>query len=183
MKLLADFFPIILFFVAYQAWDIYVATAVAIGASAIQIAWILVRGRKVEPMQWTTLLIIAVFGGMTLFFRDETFIKWKPTVVYALFAVGLVVARYALGRNLIRSMMEKQVRLPDPVWGSLNWLWVAFFCTMAVLNIVVAYSFSTDLWVQFKLFGTLVLTVLFIIGQALWIGRHAEEIPREESPQ
>ncbi len=175
MKLLADFLPIILFFVAYQAWDIYVATAVAIAASAIQIAWTLVRGHRVEPMQWATLLIIVVFGGMTLFVRDETFIKWKPTVVYALFAAGLVVARYGLGRNLIRSMMEKQVRLPDPVWSSLNWVWVAFFCAMAVLNIVVAYTFSTDLWVQFKLFGTLGLTVLFIVAQALWIGRHAEE--------
>ena len=175
MKLLADFFPIILFFVAYQAWDIYVATAVAIAASAVQIVWTLVRGRKVEPMQWVTLLIIAVFGGMTLFFRDETFIKWKPTVVYALFATGLVVARYALGRDLIRAMMEKQVRLPEPVWGSLSWVWVGFFCAMAVLNIVVAYTFSTDLWVQFKLFGTLGLTVVFILAQALWIGRHAEE--------
>jgi intracellular septation protein len=175
MKLLADFFPIILFFVAYQAWDIYVATAVAIAASAVQIVWTLVRGRKVEPMQWVTLLIIAVFGGMTLFFRDETFIKWKPTVVYALFAAGLVVARYALGRDLIRAMMEKQVRLPEPVWGSLSWVWVGFFCAMAVLNIVVAYTFSTDLWVQFKLFGTLGLTVVFILAQALWIGRHAEE--------
>lgn len=147
----------------------------AIAASAVQIVWTLVRGRKVEPMQWVTLLIIAVFGGMTLFFRDETFIKWKPTVVYALFAAGLVVARYALGRDLIRAMMEKQVRLPEPVWGSLSWVWVGFFCAMAVLNIVVAYTFSTDLWVQFKLFGTLGLTVVFILAQALWIGRHAEE--------
>ncbi len=175
MKLLTDFLPIVLFFIAYEAWDIYVATAVAIAASAIQIAWTLLRGRKVEPMQWATMLIIAVFGGMTLFFRDETFIKWKPTVVYALFAIGLVVARHAMGRNLIRAMMEKQVRLPAPAWASLNWVWVGFFCCMAVLNIVVAYSFSTDLWVQFKLFGTLGLTVLFIIAQALWIGRHAEE--------
>jgi intracellular septation protein len=175
MKLLADFFPIILFFVAYQAWDIYVATGVAILASAAQVAWTLLRGRKVEPMQWATMLIIAVFGGMTLFFRAETFIKWKPTVVYALFAAGLLFARFALGRNLIRSMMEKQVQLPDAVWGSLHWVWVAFFCCMAVLNIVVAYTFSTDFWVQFKLFGTLGLTLLFILAQALWIGRHAEE--------
>lgn len=175
MKLLADFLPIILFFVAYEVWDIYVATAVAIAASAIQIGWTLLRGRKVEPMQWTTMLVIAVFGGMTLFFRDETFIKWKPTVVYALFAVGLLVARHAMGRNLIRAMMEKQVRLPEAVWGSLNWVWAGFFACMAVLNILVAYSFSTDLWVQFKLFGTLILTVVFIIAQALWIGRYAEE--------
>ncbi|MCO5122102.1 MAG: septation protein A [Burkholderiaceae bacterium] len=175
MKLLADFLPIILFFIAYQVWDIYVATAVAIAASAMQIAWTLLRGRKVEPMQWTTMLIIAVFGGMTLFFRDETFIKWKPTVVYGLFAIGLLVARYGMGRNLIRTMMEKQVSLPDPIWTSLNWVWVAFFAVMGILNVVVAYTFSTDFWVQFKLFGTLGLTVLFIVAQALWIGRHAEE--------
>lgn len=182
MKLLADFLPIILFFIAYQVWDIYVATAVAIAASAIQIAWTLLRGRKVEPMQWITMLIIALFGGLTLFFRDETFIKWKPTMVYALFAVGLLVARHAMDRNLIRAMMEKQVRLPEPVWASLNWVWVAFFLAMAALNIVVAYGFSTDVWVQFKLFGTLALTVLFIVAQALWIGRHAEEATEESSP-
>jgi intracellular septation protein len=175
MKLLADFFPIILFFVAYKVWDIYVATAVAIGASVLQIGWILARGRRVEPMQWTSVLIIVVFGGMTLAFQDETFIKWKPTVLYGLFAGALLVARHALGRDLIRAMMERQVRLPAPMWATLNWLWIGFFALMAVLNVVVAYSFSTDLWVQFKLFGTLGLTLLFVLLQALWIGRHAEE--------
>lgn len=175
MKLLADFLPIVLFFVAYEIWDIYVATAVAIAASALQIAWTAVRGGRVEPMQWATLLIIVVFGGMTLVFRNEIFIKWKPTVVYALFAGALVIARYAMGRDLIRAMMGRQLSLPDAIWSRLSWAWVGFFLCMAGLNVAVAYTFSTDVWVQFKLFGTLALTLLFIFGQAIWIGRHARE--------
>lgn len=173
MKLISDFLPIVLFFIAYEVRDIYFATAVAIAASVVLIAWTALRGRRVEPMQWATLLIIVVFGGLTLLLRDETFIKWKPTVVYALFAVTLLVARHAMGRNLVRSMMGQQLQLAESAWGSLNWLWVGFFAFMGALNLVVAYGFSTDLWVKFKLFGTLALTLLFVVVQAFWIGRHA----------
>lgn len=175
MKLLFDLFPIILFFVAYKLVDIYAATAVAIAASFAQIGWLKLRAKPIEPMQWTGLAIIAVFGGLTLLWHDETFIKWKPTVLYGLFAAALLVSRYALRKNLIEAMMSKQVKLPDPVWDRLNLAWIAFFAFLGVLNILIAYRFSTDVWVNFKLFGSLGLTVLFVIGQALWFSRHVIE--------
>ena len=175
MKLLFDMFPVILFFVAYKAADIFVATGVAIVASIAQIAWLKLRRHPVENMQWVSLGIIVVFGGMTLLFHDETFIKWKPTVLYALFAVALLVGRYAMGRNLIKAMMGKQVRLPAAVWDRLNIAWVLFFALLGALNLVFAFRFSTDVWVNFKLFGSLGLTVLFVVGQALWFSRHVLE--------
>ena len=175
MKLLSDLFPIILFFVAYKTHGIFVATALAIVASAGQIAWLKLRGRTVDNMQWASLVIIVVFGGMTLLFRDETIIKWKPTVLYAAFAVALLVSRYAMKRNLIEAMMGKQVRLPAFVWDRLNLAWVVFFAALGVLNILIAQSFSTDVWVNFKLFGSLGLTVLFVIAQALYFSRHVQE--------
>jgi intracellular septation protein len=175
MKLLLDFLPIVLFFVAFKMYDIYVATAVAIAASVLQIGYLLLRRQKVEPMQWASLAIIVVFGGMTLLFKDETFIKWKPTVLYTLFALGLLVARYAFNKNAIKMMMGKQIDVPAPVWDRTNLLWVAFFVLMAVLNIFVAYRYSTDTWVNFKLYGTLGLTLVFIVGQALYLGRFSTE--------
>lgn len=175
MKMLFDLLPVILFFVAYKVGDIYVATGVAIAASVAQIAWLKLRHRPVENMQWVSLAIIVVFGGLTLLLRDETFIKWKPTVLYGLFAAALLVSRYAAQRNLIEAMMGKQVSLPAPVWERLNLAWIMFFAALGVLNIVIAYRFSTDVWVNFKLFGSLGLTILFVIGQAVYFSRHVQE--------
>ena len=175
MKLLFDLFPIILFFVAYKLVDIYAATAVAIAASFAQIGWLKLRAKPIEPMQWTGLAIIAVFGGLTLLWHDETFIKWKPTVLYGLFALVLAGGRLFFGRDLIRAAMGKQLSLPDPVWTRLNLAWMLFFAVMAVLNIAVAYSFSTDAWVNFKLFGTLGLTLVFVIAQGFYLSRFLEE--------
>ncbi|TXL67111.1 septation protein A [Zeimonas arvi] len=175
MKLLFDLFPIILFFVAYKLVDIYAATAVAIAASFAQIGWLKLRAKPIEPMQWTSLAIIAVFGGLTLLWHDETFIKWKPTVLYGLFALVLAGGRLFFGRDLIRAVMGKQLSLPDPVWARLNLAWMLFFAVMAVLNIAVAYSFSTDAWVNFKLFGTLGLTLVFVIAQGFYLSRFLEE--------
>lgn len=174
MKLLFDLFPILLFFVAFKAADIYVATAVAIVATIGQIAWLRLRRRRVEPMQWASLAIIVVFGGMTLLFQDETFIKWKPTVLYGLFAAALLLAPRLTGRDPLRALMGGQIALPAPIWQRLGWAWAVFFASMGALNLFVAYTFPLDVWVDFKVFGTLALTVLFVIGQALWIGRHAE---------
>lgn len=175
MKLLFDMFPVILFFVAYKMADIFVATGVAIVASLAQIGWLKLRRRTVENMQWASLGIIVVFGGMTLVFHDETFIKWKPTVLYALFAVALLVGRYAMGRNLIEAMMGRQIRLPAPIWDRLNLAWIGFFVFLGVLNLFFAYRFSTDVWVNFKLFGSLGLTVLFVVAQAFYFSRHVLE--------
>ena len=175
MKLLLDLFPIILFFVAYKVADIYIATGVAMAASIVQIGWLKWRKQPVEPMQWVSLGIITVFGGLTLFLRDETFIKWKPTVLYGAFAAALIGARLLRGRNLIKLMMGKQVRLPDPVWEHLNIAWAAFFVVQAALNIFVAYTYPTDVWVNFKLFGSMGITLAFVVLQALWLGRHVQE--------
>lgn len=175
MKLLFDLLPLVLFFVAFRLFDIYVATAVAIVASIAQIAWLKLRGKRVEGMQWAGLVIICVFGGMTLLLKDETFIKLKPTILYGCFALALLVSRFAMGRNLIESMMGKQVRLPTVIWDRLNWGWIAFFIAMAGLNLFVANNFSTDIWVNFKLFGSMGLTVLFVIAQALYLSRHVQE--------
>ncbi|MBN9460912.1 MAG: septation protein A [Burkholderiales bacterium] len=175
MKLLFDLFPIILFFIAFKLADIYVATGVAIVASVVQIAWLKAMRRPIEGMQWASLGIIVVFGGMTLLFHDETFIKWKPTVLYGLFAAVLAASRALFGRNLIKSMMGKQLALPEPVWQRLNVAWALFFVAMAALNLLVAYRFSTDTWVNFKLFGTMGLTIVFVFAQAFYVGRHVQE--------
>jgi intracellular septation protein len=175
MKFLFDIFPVILFFAAFKFYDIYVATAVAIAATTLQIGWGWFRHRKVDNMQWISLGLIMVFGGATLLLRDETFIKWKPTVLFWLFAVVLLVAEHGFRKNLIRSMMDKQVTAPDPVWRKLLLAWIGFFTVMGVLNLYVAYGFSTDIWVNFKLFGGIGLMILFVIAQAVLLAPHIKE--------
>ncbi|CAG9171609.1 septation protein A [Cupriavidus respiraculi] len=175
MKFLFDLFPVILFFVAFKLFGIFTATAVAIVATILQISWVWFRHRKVEPMQWISLVIIVVFGGATLLLHNETFIKWKPTVLYWLFSGALLVSVAVWRKNLIRAMMEKSVKLPDPVWGKLNLAWAAFFGVMGVLNLWVAYTFSTDAWVNFKLFGSMGAMLVFILAQSLWLSRHMQE--------
>ena len=177
MKFLFDLFPVILFFIAFKLADIYVATAVAIGATCLQIGWLKLRRRRVEPMLWASLAIIGVFGGATLALQDETFIKWKPTVLYWLFGAVLAASALVFRRNLLRAMLSGQVQLPDPVWSRLNLSWVGFFVFMGALNLYVAYNYSTDLWVNFKLFGGMGLMLLFVVAQALVLARYADEKP------
>ena len=176
MKFLFDLFPVILFFVAFQLWDIFVATAVAIAASFAQIGWLKLRGRKIDKMLWVSLAIIVVFGGLTLAFRDKTFIQWKPTVLYWLF--GAVLAGASLtGRNLLRSMLSEQMQLPAPVWVRLSWSWVGFFAFMGAANLYVAYNFSESAWVNFKLFGGMGLMLAFVLAQAAFLSRYMEDKP------
>ncbi len=175
MKFLFDMFPIILFFAVFKLYGIYEATAVAIVATFAQIGWVYFRHRKVEPMMWVSLGVITVFGGATIYLHNETFIKWKPTVLYWLFAGALLIAAAFFKKNLIRAMMEKQVELPAPVWGRLLASWIAFFAVMGILNLYVAYNYSTDTWVNFKLFGGMGLMLLFVIGQALMLAKYVQE--------
>jgi len=174
MKFLFDIFPVLLFFVAFKFWGIYTATAVAIGATICQVAWSWLRHRKVDTMLWVSLSIIVVFGGATLWLHDETFIKWKPTVLYWLFSAILVGADLLFHRNLIRAMMEKQFTLPVPVWRNLNLSWAAFFLVMGAANLYVAFHFPTETWVNFKLFGGTGLLLAFIVVQGLLLSRHIE---------
>jgi intracellular septation protein len=173
-KLLSDLFPIILFFIAYKYADIYTATTVAIVATIGQIIWFKLRGRPIEVMQWVSLAVIVVFGGLTIWLHDDTFIKWKPTILYWLFGSGLLAARL-FGRNVIRSLMGKQLTLPQAIWDRLNLIWAGYFVLMGALNLWVAYRFDTDVWVNFKLFGTLALTLLFVVAQGAYLGRHMTE--------
>jgi intracellular septation protein len=147
------------------------------GATFLQIAWVWLKHRKVDTMLWVSLGLIVVFGGATLFLHDETFIKWKPTVLYWLFALSLGLAPLLFERNLIRLMMEKQVSLPDFVWTRLNLAWAGFFTLMGVANLWVAMNFSTDAWVNFKMFGSLGLMLAFIVGQTVYLSRHIKEEP------
>jgi intracellular septation protein len=175
MKFLFDLFPVILFFVAFKFAGIYVATAVAMVATLGQIGWVWMRHRKVEPMLWVSFAVIAVFGSATLLLQDPTFIMWKPTVLYWLFGGALGVAQVAFGKNLIRAMMGKQLQLPDPAWTKLMWSWVVFFACMGVLNLYVAYNYSENVWVNFKLFGGMGLMFAFVIGQAVYLSRFSTD--------
>ncbi len=175
MKFLFDLLPVVLFFVAFKLADIYVATAVAIGTTFVQVGWLKLRGKRVDAMLWASFGIIAVFGGATLLLQNEIFIKWKPTVLYWLLGALLAGAALVFRRNLIRMMLSEQVQLPDEVWNRLNWSWVGFFAFMGALNLYVAYNYSTDLWVNFKLFGGMGLMLLFVVVQALFLARHVED--------
>ncbi len=172
MKLLLDFFPIILFFVAFKFAGIYVATGVAIVATIVQIAWLRHSTGKIEPMQWASLAIILVFGGATIALQNETFIKWKPTVLYWLMGGALAAGQLFFRKNLLKSLMGSQLELPDAAWRVTNWSWIAFFALMGVINLWVAYTFDTDTWVNFKLFGGLGLMGVFVVGQAFYLGRY-----------
>ncbi|PLY12016.1 MAG: septation protein A [Sedimenticola sp.] len=177
MKFLTDFFPILLFFIAYKMYDIYVATAVAIASSAIQVGFAWFRHRKVEKMHLITLLLLVVFGGMTLLLRDPVFIKWKPTVVNILFGMAFIGSQFIGEKNIIERMMGHAVELPSIAWTRLNMAWSLFFFAMAATNLFVAYNFSEETWVNFKLFGMLGMTFLFVIIQSIYIARHIQEQP------
>jgi len=180
MKFLFDLFPIILFFAAYKLFGIFTATAVAIGATFAQIGWVWFRHRKVDTMLWISLGIITVFGGATLLLHDANFIKWKPTVLYWLFASVLLVSQVGFRKNLIKAMMEKQLVLPENIWHRLNLGWAAFFAVVGVVNLYVAFNYSENDWVNFKLFGILGLMLVFIFGQGLLLAKYVEE---EKDPQ
>jgi intracellular septation protein len=175
MKFLFDVLPVVLFFAAFKLYDIYVATAVAIAATVVQVSWLKLRGRRVDLMLWASLAIIVVFGGATLLLQDETFIKWKPTVLYWLFGVVLAVGMLGFRKNLIRTVLGEQMRLPDPVWARLNWSWVGFFGFMGAANLYVAYNYSTDLWVNFKLFGGIGLMIAFVVAQSLVLAKYLQD--------
>lgn len=205
MKFLFDLFPVILFFAMFKWGEgnpdaahslaqqylsvlvadgnvttgqspIMLATAIAIVATIAQIIYLRLRGKKIENMLWLSLAIIAIFGGATIYFHNETFIKWKPTVLYWCFSAALLTSQALFGKNLIRLMMEKQITLPDPVWARLNLSWAAFFVAMGVINLYVAYSFSLGFWVNFKLFGFTGMMFAFVIAQSLLLSKHLKEV-------
>ena len=183
MKFLFDLFPVILFFAAFKAFDIYIATGVVIAATVAQIGWVWHRHGKVDTMLWVSLGLVVVFGGATLILHDETFIKWKPTILYWLFATTLFGSAQFFGKNLIRAMLGQQVELPETLWVRLNYAWIGFFAVMGVVNLWVAFNFSTDTWVSFKLFGGMGLMIVFIVLQGVVLARYLPEEQELPPPQ
>ena len=182
MKLLLDFFPILLFFGAFKIWGIFVATTVAIVATLLQLAWMRYSTGRTEPMQWLSLGVIVVFGGATLIAQDETFIKWKPTVLYWAMGGALLVGQVFFRRNWLQSLMKSQMALPDHAWRVMLWSWCGFFALMGVLNLWVAYHFDTDTWVNFKLFGGMGLMLVFVLAQAMYLGRYMDNGENAQAP-
>jgi intracellular septation protein len=204
MKLLFDLFPVILFFATFKLASsfpaqslalatsvlggvigdgrvppdqapILLATATAIVATFAQVGWLLARRRRVDPMLWISLGVIVVFGGATIWFHDETFIKWKPSILYWLFAAALIAGRLVWRKNLVKALLSEQIVVPDPVWDRLMAAWVVFFAAMGVVNLAVAFSVSTEVWVNFKLFGLFGLTLAFMLGLGVYLSRHMKE--------
>lgn len=172
MKPLLEFFPIILFFVVYKLYDIYVATAVAIVATIVQVGIYWVLYRKVETLQWITLGLILVMGGATLYLQDEQFIKWKLTIIEWLFGSAFLASQFLGQKTFIERMMGGNLELPRAIWKRLNLSWALFFISVGFLNLYVMFHYSTDDWVSFKTFGVPVLMVVFVVVQMLFLYRH-----------
>jgi intracellular septation protein len=212
MKLLADFLPIILFFAAFKIAGndkdaaaafasehfgflvsggsvgpdeapVLLATVVVILATLAQVLVLKLRGRKIDTMLWVSLVLVVVLGGLTIWFHSETFIKWKPTMLYWVMAAAFLLGPLLFGKNLLRLLLGEQLQLPDAIWQRLNWAWVAFFAVMGALNLWVAYTFSTDTWVNFKLFGSIGLMLVFTVAQGLYLSRHLPDEPAAREPQ
>ena len=206
MKLLLDFLPILLFFGAFKYaaghkdWaaafatehfgfmvsggtvgaseaPVLLATVVVVLATLAQVLWLKLRRQKVDMMLWISLALVTVLGGLTVWLHSETFIKWKPTGLYWAMGLSFLVSQYLLKRNLLKLMLGEQMQLPEGVWTRLSLAWAAFFAAMGVINLWVAFNFSTDTWVNFKLFGGIGLMLLFTLAQGLYISRH---LPEEE---
>lgn len=182
MKFLFDLFPILLFFGAYSiTGNIYTATSTAIVATFGQVIYSWLRHRKVDTMLWVSLVMITVLGGATLLLHNKTFILWKPTALYWFFALAIVGSKCVKDINLIEKMMGSQISLPDMVWTRLMQAWIVFFIIMGCLNLFVAFQFSEDLWVKFKVFGTLALTLVFVVLQSIYLARHIEPGKKTDS--
>ena len=210
MKFLFDLLPVLLFFVAFKAAGsfpaqaqaiagallaplsvallqasqvpILLATAVAVLATVLQVGWLLVRGRRVEPMLWISFAVIVLFGGATIALQDETFIKWKPTILYWTFAAIIGGAALMGRRNVMRALLGGSLHLPEQVWQQLNWAWALFFAGAGALNLWVAFTLPTATWVNFKVFGLFGLTLVFALAIGAWIARHMKEEPNERQP-
>jgi intracellular septation protein len=179
MKFLFDFMPLLVFFGAYAAVDIYFATGAAMVATAMQVTWSWLRHRKVDRLLWVNFAAIMLFGTLTLILHDKRFIMVKPTIVYWLMAGGLLVSYLVFKKNAIRLMMEAHFNAPDAIWN--RWVagWVVFFFVLGILNLYVAYNFSEDIWVKFKVFGALVLSLVVMALQVWTLMPYA----RNEEPE
>ncbi|HEX6929359.1 MAG TPA: septation protein A [Gammaproteobacteria bacterium] len=175
MAFLFDFFPVLLFFLAYQWKGIFFATGVIIVATLVQVAVQWIRTRTVKPMHLVTAVLVFVFGGLTLLIGDAEWIKWKVTVLYWLFAAGFLASAFIGSRKtVVERLLGKEIELASAVWQRLNGMWIAFFVVLGVLNLYVMFNYDTDTWVDFKFYGVLGLTFVFVLLQAVYLSRHVD---------
>jgi intracellular septation protein len=172
MKQLLEFFPILLFFIAYKAYDIYIATAVVIGATIIQVVIAWFKYRKVETMQWITLGLVIVFGGATIILHDEQYLKWKFSIIEWLFGVAFLSSHFIGEKTFIERMMASNLSLPATIWTRLNFSWATFFISVGFINVYVMYNYNTDDWVTFKTFIAPALMVVFMVVQMSFIYKY-----------
>ena len=175
MKLLFDFFPVICFFVVYKIYGIYTATLIMIAASTLQIGGFFLKYRRFEITHLLTFAIILVLGGATIITKNPTFIKWKPSVISFLMALIFMFSQLICGKSFLQYMLEKKVTLAKSIWNRLNLSWILFFVALGSINLYVAYHFSTNTWVNFKLFGVLGATIMFSILQSFYISKHIDK--------
>ena len=176
MKLLFDMFPVVLFFIAYKMYDIYTATAVIIVATIVQVLYVYIKHKRVEKIHIITLVLVVLLGGLTIVLQNEEFIKWKPTIVNWGFAAVFLGSHYIGQKPIIQRMMDSMIGLPERVWSRLSWLWILFFVLSGVANLYVAFNYDTDTWVNFKLFGLMGMTIIFIVLQGVYISRHIQDV-------
>lgn len=179
MKFLFDYFPIICFFIAYKFYGIYIATAVTMAASFLQVAFYWLKHRRFEKLHIITMILIFVLGGSTLILHEEIFIKWKPSIIYWIFALVLIFSQFFSEKPLLRKMLGEKIQIPNKIWNRINLSWAIFFILLGALNVYVVYHYTTNSWVNFKLFGTLGLTFVFVIIQAFYLARYMESDKKE----
>ncbi|MCX8753459.1 septation protein A [Snodgrassella sp. B3837] len=175
MKAVFEFLVVILFFATYALTkNIILATEVAIAAGLIQAAWCLTKYRRLQTMQWISLLLVVILGGATIILKNPHFIMWKPTILFWVMAIGLLIS-HLCGKNVLKSTIGKEISLPAPAWRKLTYAWVIFLLALGTLNLWVAYCFTEAQWVNFKLFGSTTILVLFTIGQTVYISRYIKK--------
>ena len=180
MKALLDIWPVLIFFVVYQLYDIYVATGAIMVAMGLQYGFLWWRYRHLSPVQVVTLLLVVVFGGATLMLRNPHFIQWKPTILQWLFAVAFFISQFVGEKPLIHRLLGTHMVLPQAVWKRLNGIWIAFFMVSGVINLFVVYTFDEATWVQFRMFGFLGMTLLFVLAQGIWLSKYMSEDTKPE---
>lgn len=180
LNFLYEFLPVLVFFIAFKIYGIYVATVVGIVISALQFSLSTLWFKRIDNKQLITLVIFVLFGGLTLYFHNPIFVKWKPTVVFWIFGSVLLLSQFIgkkpIMQRMLESMLDGKAALPNTVWKKLNFAWTLFFILLGSLNIYIAYHFSTEAWVNFKLYGILGLLFLFSFLQALYLSRHVSNI-------
>jgi intracellular septation protein len=180
MKQLIEFIPILLFFAAYKIYDIYIATAVVMIATVIQIAYAWFKHRKIETMQWVTLVLVVVMGGATLYLQDEQFIKWKFSIIEWLFGLAFLGSQFFGKKTFIEKMMSANLTMPAFAWKRLNLSWASFFIGVGCLNVYVMYHYSTDDWVAFKTFVAPALMVVFMGVQMIFLYKYVPDSDSSE---